>query len=188
MADARSQASIRWEDRQRWLMFLFMRKDLTPAQKLTGAAIVWHMNAVDGLCCPGMATIAFETNQAERTVRAHVAELNRLGLLGVERRGRAYRYSLGFESGTAVPLKPQMPEAFRDEIAARQRRYQAVNSGTMLPVCNSEQRHGGACVQNPIAAPRCQDSGTTMPLNSGTTMPPNLESEPRKNLEAEEAA
>jgi hypothetical protein len=172
-----SPEQIRYKARERWLSFLYIRRDLTAAQKLTGAAIVWHMNAGTGLICPGMATIAFETSQTERAVRSHVATLNRIGLLGVERHGRSYHYFLGFDTGTAVPVKPKAT-----------RGPKAIDSGTVVPVCNYEQRNGDACEQVSIAEPQRPDRGTAALVNSGTTVPPNLESKPNLTLEAEEAA
>jgi len=163
-----------YSDRERWLMMTFRREDLTTAMKLTGAAIVWHLNFVDGLMCPSMKTIATKTVQKERTVRKHVAKFNHLGLLGVEPFGRGYRYTLGFGTGMSVPVKPK----------ARARRN-CTDTGTVIPVSNPEQRNGRAGERPAIPERQRCDSGTAIPMNSGMAIPPNLESKPMSNHTAD---
>jgi hypothetical protein len=152
-------------------MRLYRRGDLTAAAKLTGAAIASHLNFQNGLMCPSMQTVATETSQEERTVRGHVALLNKLGLLGVVRVGRHYRYTLGFDTGMAVPVKPKA------------KRRSAVNeTGTAVSVCNPEKRNGDSFGAAGKAEPQRHETGMAIPPNSGTVIPPNLESNLEQNL------
>lgn len=80
----------------------------SPSAKLVLIALADQARP-DGLAWPSVATIARRTDLSERAVQKHVAGLERLGLMTIERRsGRSSRYRLAIGKGGApsAPLPP----------------------------------------------------------------------------------
>lgn len=155
-----SDAGDRYEARQRWLLAIYGRADLTPGEKLTASVIAWHQNAETGQTNPSMDTVARESSQTDRGVRKHVARLRALGLLGVDLRGRSYWYTLILNTGTAVPVSESgtaVPgskgERRNGKVATPERRGQKGGIAVPPNLKNHEKPYGRDAARDPVGAP-----------------------------------
>jgi DNA-binding transcriptional regulator YhcF (GntR family) len=61
---------------------------LSSAAHSVGTALIWHANYYSGRCDPSLGTLAHETGWSRRTVIRAVKELERKGVLRLQRRGK----------------------------------------------------------------------------------------------------